>query len=82
MQGRAANRRPGFKWVQDVLTALSVLDDGDMDRRIDERDYVLRNLCRARQEVIAHPKWFAPDSLVRIDKAIRYAEEIRAARAA
>jgi len=53
-----------------------------MDRRIDELDYVLENLCRARQEVIAHLELFGPDSLERIDKAIRYTEEIRAARAA
>jgi len=54
-----------------------------MDRRIDELDYILENLCRARQEVIAHPEWFESDSLERIEKAIRrYTEEIRAARAA
>jgi len=41
-----------------------------MDRRTDETDYVLENLCRARQEVIAHPEWFEPEALERIDKAI------------
>jgi len=33
-------------------------------------DYVLENLYRSRAEVIAHPEWFEPDSLGRIDKAI------------
>jgi len=45
-------------------------------------DYVLENLYRSREQVIAHPELFEPDSLERIDKAIRYTEEIRAARAA
>jgi hypothetical protein len=45
-------------------------------------DYVLENLYRSREQVVAHPELFEPDSLERIDKAIRYTEEIRAARAA
>jgi len=45
-------------------------------------DYVLENLYRSREEVIAHPDLFEPDSLERIDKAIRYTEEIKAARKA
>ena len=32
-------------------------------------DYVLENLHRSRAEVIAHPEWFEPDSLGRIDMA-------------
>ena len=53
-----------------------------MDRRIDEKDYALRNLYRARQEVIANPAWFEPDALQRIDKAIASIEEARLAAAA
>jgi hypothetical protein len=45
-------------------------------------DYVRDNLYRSRERVIAHPELFEPDSLERIDKAIRYTEEIRVARAA
>jgi hypothetical protein len=45
-------------------------------------DYILENLYRSREQVIAHPKWFEPDSLERIDKAILRTEEIRAAKAA
>ncbi len=41
-----------------------------MDCRTDEADYVLDSLCRARQEVIAHPEWFEPDALELIGKAI------------
>jgi hypothetical protein len=63
------------------------LDDGDtgnhyrrvshMDRRIDEWDYVVRNLYRSRQEVIAHPEWFEPDALQRIDETIASIEAVR-----
>ena len=41
-------------------------------------DYVLENLFRTREEVIAHPEWFDPDTLERIDKAILRTQEIRA----
>ena len=41
-----------------------------MDRRTDEVQYVLGNLLRVRQEVIAHPEWFEPDAVERIDEAI------------
>ena len=50
-----------------------------MDRRIDEWDYVVRNLYRSRQDVIAHPGWFDPDALQRIDKTIVSIEEARLA---
>jgi len=40
-------------------------------------DYVLQNLYRSREEVIAHPEWFEPDSLERIDKAILYIQEAK-----
>jgi len=50
-----------------------------MDRRIDEEDYVLINLCRARQEVIACPEWFEPDALQRIEKALASIEQRRLA---
>jgi len=40
-------------------------------------DYVLENLYRSREEVIAHPEWYQPDSLERIDKAILRTEEIK-----
>jgi hypothetical protein len=42
-------------------------------------DYVLQNLYRSREEVIAHPDWFQPDSLERIEKAIVYTQEAKAA---
>jgi len=42
-------------------------------------DYVLQNLYRSREEVIAHPDWFQADSLERIEKAIVYTQEARAA---
>jgi len=45
-------------------------------------DYVLENLNWSREKVIAHPEWFQPDSLERIDKAILRTQEIRAAKAA
>ena len=41
-----------------------------MDRRTDEGAYVLKNLYRTRQEVIAHPEWFEPDALEQIDTAM------------
>jgi hypothetical protein len=46
-----------------------------MDRRTDEGAYVLKNLHRARQDVIAHPEWFEPDALERINKAMAAIEE-------
>jgi len=33
-------------------------------------DYVLENLYRSREEVIAHPEQFEPEALERIDKAV------------
>jgi len=50
-----------------------------MDRQIEEADYVLRNLRRARQDVVAHPGLFEPDALERIDKAIASIERARLA---
>ena len=50
-----------------------------MDRRIDEWDYVVRNLYRSRRDVIAHPERFDPDALQRIDKAIASIGEVRLA---
>ena len=41
-------------------------------------DYVLENLYRSREEVIAHPQWFASDSLERIEKTILYVQDVRA----
>jgi hypothetical protein len=41
-------------------------------------DYVLENLYRSREEVIARPELFEPDSLERIEEAILSAQEIRA----
>jgi len=41
-------------------------------------DYVLENLYRSREEVIAHPELFEPDSLERIEKAIVYCKWIKA----
>ena len=41
-----------------------------MDLRTADADYVLGNLCRTRQNVIAHPECFEPDALERIEKAI------------
>ena len=41
-----------------------------MDRRTEETNYVLQNLLRARQEVVAHPEWFEPDAVQRIDEVI------------
>lgn len=48
-----------------------------MDRLANETDYVLESLCRARQEVIAHPEWFDADAVERIDKAIAAIQEAR-----
>ncbi len=50
---------------------------GEMKRRQDEADYVLENLSRARNEVLAHPEWFAPVALKRIEEAIAYVQEAR-----
>ncbi len=35
----------------------------------DNLEYVLKNLYRARKEVITHPEWYEPDALDRIDRA-------------
>lgn len=48
-----------------------------MDRRTEETDYVLQSLRQARQEIIAHPEWFDPDALERIDKAIASIREAK-----
>jgi len=45
-------------------------------------DYVLENLYRSREDVIAHPERYQPDSLERIDKAILRTQEIRGNQAA
>jgi hypothetical protein len=46
-----------------------------MDRQIDEVDYILKNLDRARQDVIEHPQLFDPNALEDIDKAIASVQE-------
>lgn len=48
----------------------SLADTCRMERLIDEAEYVLRILCRMRDEVSANPEWFEPDARERIDKAI------------
>ena len=48
-----------------------------MDRMRGELSYVLENLCRMRQEVIAQPGLFEPDALERTDKAIALREGFR-----
>ncbi len=48
-----------------------------MDRRADEADYVLANLRRVREEVVANPELFDPDALERIDEAIAYISAAR-----
>ena len=50
-----------------------------MDRKAEEANYVLENLCRARQEVIAHPELFEPDSLERIERALAAIEKAQLA---
>jgi len=40
-------------------------------------DYVLENLYRSREEVIAHPELFEPDSLEQIEKAIVHCQEVK-----
>jgi len=40
-------------------------------------DYVLENLYRSRELVIAHPEWFEPDALERIGKTILRTEALR-----
>jgi hypothetical protein len=47
-----------------------------MDRLTNEAVYVLENLYRMRQEVIAHPGLFEPDALERIDKAIASIQDV------
>ena len=53
-----------------------------MDRQADEVVYVLQSLRLARQEVVAHPEWFEPDALDRIDKVILSMQEQTLANAA
>jgi hypothetical protein len=48
-----------------------------MDRLTNEAEYVLEVLCRMRQEVTAHPQWFEPDAVERIDKAIASIQDVR-----
>ncbi len=50
----------------------------DMARRQNEADYVLNNLQRAREQVLAHPEWFTPAALERIDYATVAVREVRA----
>ncbi len=50
----------------------------DMARRQNEADYVLNNLQRAREQILAHPEWFAPAALERIDYATVAVREVRA----
>jgi hypothetical protein len=50
-----------------------------MDRRADEADYLLENLLRMREEVVAHPEWLEPNALERLDKAIASIQEVRLA---
>jgi hypothetical protein len=47
-----------------------------MDRVTDEAEYVLEVLHRMRQEMNAHPQWFEPDAVERIDKAITSLQDI------
>jgi hypothetical protein len=49
----------------------------DEYRRTEEADYAVANLRRARQEAMAHPGWFEPKALERIDKAIACIQEAR-----
>jgi hypothetical protein len=49
----------------------------DMARRQNEADYVLNNLQRARERVLAHPDWFAPAALERIEHATAAVWEVR-----
>ena len=53
------------------------LQEPQMDRQIEEADYILKNLYRARQEVVANPAWLEPDALRRIDNAIALIEKAR-----
>jgi hypothetical protein len=48
-----------------------------MDRKTNEALYVLDILHRTRQAVTANPRWFDPDALERIDKAIASLEGAR-----
>ena len=41
-----------------------------MQRIVDEAEYVLRNLCRMRDEISAHPQDFDPDAQARLAEAI------------
>ena len=41
-----------------------------MERVVDEAEYVLRNLCRMRDEISAHPQDFDPDAQERMGEAI------------
>ena len=55
----------------------TIQEYANMDRRIVEADYILENLCRARQDVITHPEWYEPDALERIETAIASIHEAR-----
>jgi hypothetical protein len=50
---------------------------GEMTRRYDEANYVLSSLRRARETVSAHPEWFEPAALQRIEQATASVEEAR-----
>lgn len=58
---------------------VGVLSERAMQRLIEEINYVLENLLRARQEVIAHPESFECDALQRIDKTIASMTEVKLA---
>lgn len=42
--------------------------------QVENLQYVLKNLYLAREAVIAHPEWYEPDALDRIDRAITAAQ--------
>ena len=44
---------------------------------VDNLQYVLKNLYLAREKVIAHPEWYEPDALDRIDRAITTIQGVR-----
>ena len=53
-----------------MLRQTRLSQEAPMDRRTEEARYVLHHLWRTRRVVMAHPEWFQPDSLERIDRAI------------
>lgn len=53
-----------------------------MEGRTKESEYVVENLCRARQEVVAHPEWFDPGAVERIDKALAHVQDATQSKAA